>query len=85
MTFDQHHGAGWMDADPYPLKRLWLAVQYCSFKLLHLQTLPLVKVKRVCACLGMVLMSRCATSPTSKRKEEEESDIFATIHRMQPL
>ena len=40
MTFDQHHGAGWMDADPYPLKRLWLAVQYCSFKLLHLQTLP---------------------------------------------
>ena len=72
ITFDQHHGARWMDSEPYPLKRLWLRVQYCSFKHLQLTLAeaPLGKSKTcVCLCGDAVDV----TSPTSKRKEEEES------------
>ena len=71
MTFDQHHGAGWMDADPYPLKRLWLAVQYCSFKLLHLTLADASFGKsKTCVCLlgdGVDVKVRYITNIKEKR------------------
>ena len=71
MTFDQHHGAGWTDADPYPLKRLWLAVQYCSFKLLHLTLADASFGKsKTCVCLlgdGVDVKVRYITNIKEKR------------------
>ena len=41
-----------MDSEPYPLKRLWLRVQYCSFKLLQLSLADASFGKsKTCVCL----------------------------------